>query len=88
MTGHKGNSEFWFPETLNIPQGEAEGNIEVEGKQNSLLGVRLFLKKRLLCSKKGWKEIVPFLMFKIVGMQFYAKMENPLKLGMLTVQVK
>ena len=28
MTGHKGNSEFCFP--------EAEGNIEVEGKQNSL----------------------------------------------------
>ena len=27
MTGHKGNSEFCFPETLNI---------EVEGKQNSL----------------------------------------------------
>ena len=26
MTGHKGNSEFCFPET----------NIEVEGKQNSL----------------------------------------------------
>ena len=29
MTGHKGNSEFCFPETL-------EGNIEVGGKQNSL----------------------------------------------------
>ena len=29
MTGHKGNSQFCFPETLN-------GNIEVEGKQNSL----------------------------------------------------
>ena len=28
MAGHKGNSEFCFPETL--------GNIEVEGKQNSL----------------------------------------------------
>ena len=36
MTGPKGNSEFCFPETLNVPQGEAEGNIEVEGKQNSL----------------------------------------------------
>ena len=34
MTGHKGKSEFWFPATL--PLGEAEGNIEVEGKQNSL----------------------------------------------------
>ena len=36
MTGHKGNSEFCFPETLNVPRGEAEGNIEVEGQQNSL----------------------------------------------------
>ena len=31
-TGAKGNSEFCFPETLNIPLGEAEENIEVEGK--------------------------------------------------------
>ena len=36
MTGHKGDSEFCFPETLNVPRGEVEGNIEVEGKQNSL----------------------------------------------------
>ena len=36
MTGRKGNSEFWFPETLNVPRGKAGGNIEVEGKQNSL----------------------------------------------------
>ena len=36
MTGHKGNSKFCFPETLNVPRGEAEGNIEVEGKQNPL----------------------------------------------------
>ena len=36
MTGPKGNSEFCFPETLNVPRGEAEGSIEVEGKQNSL----------------------------------------------------
>ena len=35
MTGHKGNSEFCFPETLNVPRGEAEGNIEVEGKEKS-----------------------------------------------------
>ena len=33
MTGPEGNSEFCFPETLNVPRGEAEGNIEVEGKQ-------------------------------------------------------
>ena len=31
MTGPEGNSEFCFPETLNVPRGEAEGNIEVEG---------------------------------------------------------
>ena len=36
MAGPKGNSEFCFPETLNVPWGEVEGNIEVEGKQNSL----------------------------------------------------
>ena len=36
MTGYKGNSEFCFPEALNVPRGEAEGNIEVEAKQNSL----------------------------------------------------
>jgi len=36
MTGPKGNSEFCFPETLNVSRGEAEGNIGVEGKQNSL----------------------------------------------------
>ena len=28
MTGPKGNSEFCFPETLNVPRGEAERNIE------------------------------------------------------------
>ena len=36
MTGPKGNSEFCFSKTLNVPWGEAEGNVEVEGKQNSL----------------------------------------------------
>ena len=36
MTNPKGNSEFCFPETLNVSQGEAEGNIEVAEKQNSL----------------------------------------------------
>ena len=47
MTGPKGNSEFCFPETLNVPRGEAEGNIEVEGKQNSLFpegpGIKCFV---------------------------------------------
>jgi len=36
MTGPKGNIKFCFPETLSVLRGEAEGNIEVEGKQNSL----------------------------------------------------
>ena len=36
MTGPKGNIEFCFPGTLNAPQGKAEGDIEVGGKQNSL----------------------------------------------------
>jgi len=39
MTGRKGNSDFCFPEALHVPRGEAEGNIEVEGKQNSLFPV-------------------------------------------------
>jgi len=35
VTGPNGDSEFRFPESLNVPRGKAEGNIEVEGKQNS-----------------------------------------------------
>ena len=35
MTGPKGNSEFCFPETLNVPRGEPEGNIEVVILRNS-----------------------------------------------------
>ena len=36
MSGPNKNSEFCFPKTLNVFRGDAEGNIEVEGKQNSL----------------------------------------------------
>ena len=36
MTGPKRNSEFCLPETLSISRGKVEGNIKVEGKQNSL----------------------------------------------------
>ena len=36
MTGHEGFSDFCFPETLNVPRGEAEGNNEAERKQDSL----------------------------------------------------
>ena len=44
MTGPSGNNEFCFPETLNVPRGEAEGNIDVEGKQNSLFPERPVIK--------------------------------------------
>ena len=37
MTGPEGNSEFCFPETLNVPRGEAEGNIEGRGLQIRLV---------------------------------------------------
>ena len=36
MAGPSGNSEFCFPSNLNVPRGEASGDIEVSGKQNSL----------------------------------------------------
>ena len=36
MTGPKGNSEFCFPKTLNIPESRPRGTLRVEGKQNSL----------------------------------------------------
>ena len=48
MTGHKENSEFCFPETLNVSRGDAEGNIEVEGKQNSLFPAWPSLQSNLL----------------------------------------
>ena len=44
MTGSKGNGKFCFPETLTAPLGEAEGNVEVEGKQNSLFPAGLVIK--------------------------------------------
>ena len=44
MTGPLGNSEFCFPETLNVPQGKTEGNIVVKGKQNSLFPNRPVIK--------------------------------------------
>jgi len=36
MTDPKGSREFCFPETVDVPRGEAKWNIEVEGKQNSV----------------------------------------------------
>ena len=62
MTGHKGNSEFCFPETLNVPRGEAEGNIEVEGKQNSLFPegpvIKCFVKPPDSKVEKAPKKII------------------------------
>ena len=68
MTGPKGNSEFCFPKTLNVSWSEAEGNLEVEGKQNSLFPVGSVMKCFVIhvppntkLEKKNWEEIV-FLM--------------------------
>ena len=60
MTGPKGNSEFCFSETLNVSQGEAEGNIEIKGKQNSLFPTGPVIKcfEKL---QKNCKEIVCFM---------------------------
>lgn len=44
MTGPSENSQFCFPKTFNAPRGEGEGNIGVEGKQNSPFSVRPFVK--------------------------------------------
>ena len=35
--GPKGNSEFCFPQNLNVSRDTVERNIEILGKQNSLL---------------------------------------------------
>ena len=35
MTCPEGNSEFCFPENLNVSRDEVEGNIGSRGKQNS-----------------------------------------------------
>ena len=36
MCAPEGNSEFCFPESLNVSRDEVERNIETRGKQNSL----------------------------------------------------
>jgi len=64
LTDPKGNSEFRFLKTLNVPWGKAEGNIEVEGKQNSLFPARPVIKCFVIPPKskveKNCKEIVCF----------------------------
>ena len=56
------HSEFCFPETLNASRGEAEGNIEVEGKQNSLFPagpvIKCFVIPPNSKKEKNCKEIV------------------------------
>ena len=64
MTGPKGNSEFCFPEILNIFLGFASGKIAFEGKQNSLLPAGQVVKCFVIppnskLEKKG-EEIVCF----------------------------
>ena len=53
MTGPKGSSEFGFPETLNVPRSEAEGNIEVEEKQNSLFPLEPVISAYWICRAIG-----------------------------------
>ena len=56
MTGPEGNSEFCFPETLNVLRGEAEGNIEVEGKQNSLFPMGPVVKCFVIPPNSRWNN--------------------------------
>ena len=51
MTGPKGNSEFCFPETPNVPRGEAEGNIEGRGCYTCQLKIEQYtdVSLRLYC---------------------------------------
>ena len=65
MTGHKGNSEICFPETLSVSSGEAEGCIKVEGKQNSLFAAGPVIKCFVIppnskVEKKNCEEIACF----------------------------
>ena len=55
-TGDKGNSEFCFPEKLNVPRGKAEGNIEVEGKQNSLFPMGPVIKCFVIPPNSRWNN--------------------------------
>ena len=53
MTGPEGNSEFCFPETLNVP---ASGNIEVEGKQNSQFPMGPVIKCFVIPPNSRWNN--------------------------------
>ena len=63
MTGPKGDSEFCFPETLNVFFGFASEKIAFEGKQNSLLPAGQVIKCFVLppnSKRKNYEEIVCF----------------------------
>ena len=64
MTGPAGNNEFCFPETLDVSRGEAEENIEVELKQNSLFPaepvIKCFVIRPNSKLEKNCEEIVCF----------------------------
>ena len=59
MTGPNGNSQCFPPETLNVPRGEAEENIEEEVKQNSLFRLGPVIKHFVvpLNSKREGKKL-------------------------------
>ena len=65
----RGNSEFCFQETLNV---SARGDIEVKGKQNSLLPVRPVIKCFVIPPnsklKRNCEEIISFM---LAGSQIY-----------------
>ena len=58
MAGPKGNSEFCFPETCNVSQGEAEGNIKVKGYTCQLKNGKSWEKNCLLDA--GWVTNLPW----------------------------
>ena len=55
MTCLKGNSEFCYPETLNVPAGEAEGNIVGRGVSNHIV---LFANFPLKAKKKQALQVL------------------------------
>ena len=44
MCAPEGNSEFCYPESLNVSQDKVEETLRLEGKQNSLFPDRVHIK--------------------------------------------
>ena len=66
------NGDFCCPKTLNVPRGEAKGNIKVKGKQNSLspMGpvIKCFVISPHWIEKKGKKSFAsPLLTHKFAA---------------------